>query len=116
MSKQDSLAFTSYFHADEKPKKLTEKFKRFATGMKFNWHYHLRRRIKAGKIVPVGAEKMEEVFIMATPKSFRPETDEHAELYLEKPLPLGNSENAFIFKPLDLTAVQLQEQSLPPNG
>lgn len=117
-SAEDAKEFEKYFRDRQIPQTFREHAHRFILGLKFKWLHDVKARFansKLGKnvfhtktIIPVGAHKLEHVFITAIGQNDSQsvlQTDKHGERYVNKPIKLNDDPHFRVFGPLKTPGV-----------
>jgi hypothetical protein len=99
-SAEDARGFETYFKEHKAPQTLREHMERFVLSMKFKWRHDIQKRLLHKPIVPVGANKLENVVIVATgTNSTALKKDEQGEIYTERPIRTQSDPDFQVFGP-----------------
>lgn len=99
-SAEDARGFETYFKERKVPQTLKEHMERFVLGMKFKWRHDVQKRLLHKPIVPVGANKLENVVMLASRKGSEVlKRDEQGEIYVERPIGVNSDPDLQVFGP-----------------
>lgn len=99
-SAEDARGFETYFKERKTPQTLREHMERFVLGMKFKWRHDVQKRLLHKPIVPIGANKLESVVMLAVGKGSEViKRDEQGEVYIERPIRVNSDPDFQVFGP-----------------